>query len=237
MREADGLPAACFALAANAVLHDLKLWRRGDLDYSPYYGAFQANREKAQLQEPRVEKFVAHVRSIDDLEAAVAFLRERLEPRGFRVESSRSLVDFYLRLRTALAVVCLFIVVVPFLVCAATIFLAFNSMVNNRRQEIGILQALGLKSVSILAIYLLEAGMLGAAGGVVGLAGGLAVLGPVDALLGSQLGIDANEGLLDFGAGNAAFSLAVAVVVSLLGALVPAVKAARNDPICSLSAP
>lgn len=108
--------------------------------------------------------------------------------------------------------------------------IVFYASVTQRRREIGVLRALGFRRRSILATFLAEAVALSLAGGALGI--GLALLTP----------------LLDFNMVNFAtnqevafhfkpdltallLSLGLATIVGLLGGALPALRAARLQPV------
>ncbi len=98
-----------------------------------------------------------------------------------------------------------------------------------RVREIGIRRALGASRADILAQFLLEAAMLGAAGGVAGVALGL---GGIRWL--SGLG-DSRE-VAEISWTQCAEGIALAALVSAAFALMPAYRASRLDPVEALKA-
>lgn len=125
--------------------------------------------------------------------------------------SSRALIEIFVTIAVALGIASVLIV----------------SVVQKSR-EIGILRAVGTPARRVLAIFLVQGGVLGFAGSLVGSALGAAfakafegiVLGPDGA---PRFPVDVSLGLL-------LRSAALAVCVGLVAALIPAVRAARLDP-------
>ncbi len=119
----------------------------------------------------------------------------------------------------------------PVLILAAAVWLALSAFrdVRLRRGEYGILRAIGVRSGRVLAMFLSKAAVLGLAGGALGYAAGVLVgvyfgrgAGP-----GAQVLLTPAETLRpDW----AALALTVALAVSILGAWIPAMLAARTDP-------
>ncbi|WP_343161167.1 FtsX-like permease family protein [Halogeometricum sp. CBA1124] len=103
--------------------------------------------------------------------------------------------------------------------------------VNERREEIGVLRAVGVQRIDVLRTILVEAGLLGVAGGLAGV--GLAVVGTavlyvaIPEVTLSVVLAARNGGflLLAFGFG---------VAVSLLSGLYPAWRAASRPPVDAL---
>ncbi|MEW6367280.1 MAG: FtsX-like permease family protein [Acidobacteriota bacterium] len=118
------------------------------------------------------------------------------------------------------------------------IFNAFTVAVTRRRRDIGILRALGATPRQVQALFLMEAAILGVAGGVVGLAGGAAASGlslramsdPVQNIYGLTEGASTHvDGRL------VVLALTLGIVASLLGAWAPARNASRIDPVEALA--
>ena len=138
-----------------------------------------------------------------------------------------------------------FQVIGTFLAVAMSIgafFAAMNTMyasVGSRTREIGTLRVLGFRRRTILASFLIEGAILAALGGVLGCAASLA-LQSLSVFLGWQFGTMSfnsfSEVVFQFRItpGLAAEGLAFAVVVGVLGSLLPAIRAARLPVIAAL---
>ena len=112
--------------------------------------------------------------------------------------------------------------------------------VYERTREIGILAAIGMKSWRILALFLTEASLLAAGGIIVGL-----ILGELVCLYLAKFGIYIGDigatGLLvgeriyaQLSASDAVMLTFVALAVTLVGSLYPAITAARLEPVEAL---
>jgi ABC-type antimicrobial peptide transport system permease subunit len=110
------------------------------------------------------------------------------------------------------------LVAVGFGLAAVGIGNSLLSGVLERRQEIGVLKAVGWRTGAVMGLFLAEGALLGLAGGLAGTALGLGVY----LALYREFGV----GLL----GAAAAGLAVPVGVGMLAALYPARVAARVPP-------
>jgi putative ABC transport system permease protein len=96
--------------------------------------------------------------------------------------------------------------------------------VIERTKEIGILKSIGATSFQILAIFLVEAGMIGGVGGLIGLGIGLMVISVVPYL-----------GVIPYlSAEVAAGSVIFAVLVGMVAGLIPARNASKIPPIEAL---
>ena len=112
------------------------------------------------------------------------------------------------------------------ILCSAALigFLSFSN-VRERRSEIGILRAIGLRSKQIVYVFLSKALVMGLAGAVVGYIIGFAIgvfSGEIDLVGGAVSGL--------FNPVSAAVALLVAPFLAALASWVPALIAARQDP-------
>jgi putative ABC transport system permease protein len=98
--------------------------------------------------------------------------------------------------------------------------------VGQRTSEVGLIKALGASERQVLAIFLLEAVMLSAAGGVLGLTLGFGIAVAAQALA-PGLRLDAPPLYI-------ALALAVSVAVGVTAGVMPARRAARLDPVGAL---
>lgn len=116
---------------------------------------------------------------------------------------------------------------------AFLIYNAFAMTVVERTREFGMLRTVGMTRRQVLSMVLLEAlamGVLGSALGLLlGIFGARGLAGLVGSLIGAPLSTD-----LDVPAGAVILSLAVGLIVTLLGALMPSLQASRVSPIAAL---
>jgi len=160
-----------------------------------------------------VEDMVAQIAAVLP-QARVTALRQAVT---LRMETVGQLSRFALAVSTV-------VVVIGTLVVLTTMLGA----VAERRQEIGLLRALGFRQRHIMHIILAEAAIVSLAGGMLGSLAGMAgavVLAP--RLTSVTTAVSWNT-WLTFGAGGGA------VVIGLLGSLYPAINAARLDPMTAL---
>jgi len=104
---------------------------------------------------------------------------------------------------------------------ALALFALMAHDVQRRRREVGIRMAVGARSADILRLFLWRATRLVAAGVAVGLAGALAL---------TRLLAPALHGTRPDDPAALAGSAAVLTLVALLAVLIPARRAAHNDP-------
>jgi putative ABC transport system permease protein len=108
--------------------------------------------------------------------------------------------------------------------------------VTQRTREIGVLKSIGATSRAILAQFLLEAVAIVTTGGVLGVLAGWAVTALLGSLplLGPLFHSDSGNVQLGLSAFAIVTSTAMLEVVGIVAGLLPAIKAARLDPIEAL---
>jgi hypothetical protein len=117
--------------------------------------------------------------------------------------------------------------IVPLVIAGCTVWvglMAFSN-VRDRRGEIGVLRALGVRGGQVLAVFLGRALLVGLAGAALGYALGLGVAAAWDARQGGGVGLAALAGPWVL-----AGTLVLAPLFSAIASFVPAVVAAGQDP-------
>jgi putative ABC transport system permease protein len=171
-----------------------------------------------------------------DSAPSVDAVRSRVEALGFQAQTSgdqfRNFEDLLTKLRVALLGLALVALLLASLGIANTMYTA----VLERTREIGVLKALGARSRDVLLLFVAEAAVIGLAGGLVGagVAIGLARLGnsAVNRLTQSVTAAGLDVFRTDLTVVAAALLLAVAL--SMVSGLLPALRAAREDPARAL---
>ena len=163
---------------------------------------------------------------------SVETLRRRVEALGFQSQTFgdqfRNFEDLLGKLRVALLGLALVALLLSCLGIANTMYTA----VLERTKEIGVLKALGARSRDVLLLFIAEAAGIGFAGGLVGvlIAVGLGRLGnaAVDRLTQSVSATAFDVFRTDVPVLLVAVMLAV--LLSTISGLLPALRAARHDP-------
>ena len=167
---------------------------------------------------------------------AVEGLRKRVESLGFQAQTFgdqfRTFEDVLGKMRVALLGLALVALMLACLGIANTMYTA----VLERTKEIGVLKALGARARDVLLIFVAEAAVIGLAGGLVGIlvAVGLGRLGNtfVDRVTQSVTSSNFDVFRTDFGV--VVVGLVLAVLLSTVSGLLPALRAARQDPVRAL---
>jgi macrolide transport system ATP-binding/permease protein len=171
-----------------------------------------------------------------DSGSAVNALRDRVIALGFQAQTFgdqfRGFEDLLGRLRVAL----LGLAIVALLLACLGIANTMYTAVLERTKEIGVLKALGARSRDVLLFFVAEAAVIGIAGGIIGtiVAVGLARLGntAVDRLTTGVAAAGLDVFRTEWWVVVAA--LALAVLLSTVSGLLPAVRAALQDPVKAL---
>jgi putative ABC transport system permease protein len=180
-----------------------------------------------------ISEIFVRVRNIEDAEQIAAEIEKRIDDNhklddftsamtmGSAIEQLESVFGI-------LQVVLIAISSISLLVAAMGIMNTMLMSVMERTHEIGVMKAIGAKNRNILSLFLLEAGVVSALGGVCGCIFG--ALGARAISFGIQRAFDVKivaivkpEVLLG--------GIAVAVVVGVVSGLYPARKAARMSPV------
>ena len=174
----------------------------------------------------------ASITLLADSGLAVDSLRRRVEALGFQSQTFgdqfRNFEDLLGKLRVAL----LGLAIVALLLACLGIANTMYTAVLERTKEIGVLKALGARSRDVLLLFLAEAAGIGLAGGLVGalVAVGLGRLGnaAVDSL--TQSVTSANFSVFRTDVPVVLVAIVLAALLSTVSGLLPALRAARQDP-------
>jgi ABC-type antimicrobial peptide transport system permease subunit len=164
-------------------------------------------------------------------------VRDEIQARGYSaVTSDDQLRDVAQRLRYAdLALTGL--AVLALLIAALLIVNTMLTSVLERTREIGVLKAVGARARDVTLIFVTEAALIGATAGVIGVVvSALLSRGAnsmVDTLARAQ-GAHLDLRLFQLGPLIVVVAVVFAVVLSMLSGLLPALRAARLDPIQAL---
>lgn len=182
----------------------------------------------------RIDVVPAPGAALPDVEAR---LRAALGP-GFEIERPSAQADGMERLVESYQATMNFFSSLALLVGAFLVGNAMNVSVVERRREIGTLRALGAERWQIAGLFLIEALLLGAIGGLAG-----AWLGRLLAMLmreasmaslSTQLLAPVDVTRLQFEAGDVVRALIIGVVVSAVAAVWPAYRTTRVQPVEAL---
>jgi putative ABC transport system permease protein len=101
--------------------------------------------------------------------------------------------------------------------------------IAERTREIGIKRAIGGSRSRIVRELVIEAGLIGFIGGAIGL-----ILGAIVVTLVNEAGRSSGTVLFELTAGTAITAVAFSTILGALAGFVPALHAARLDPVTAL---
>ena len=116
---------------------------------------------------------------------------------------------------------------------AYLIFNTFSMTVVERTREIGMLRAIGTTRGQNVRLILSEAIMLGLGGSLVGLVLGLFLAVPMSRILGASFGLA--EWMFSVSPGSLVFGFVAGMAVTVVSALIPAIRAGRISPVEALT--
>lgn len=158
----------------------------------------------------------------------VARVRAEITDVGYSTSAPENLIATVQRYVRVVEIVLGGIGVIALAIAALGIANALLAAVRERRREIGVLKAVGARDRDVLRAFLIEAGVMGALGGLIGSVLGLAVARVVAAVVDGYLTSQGLAGVrvgMPYHLGLAA--VAGSVVLALLAGALPARRAAR----------
>ncbi len=185
--------------------------------------------QKLEVKPGEVSALMVNVNS--DASRADVAKRIELEVPGVAVVTSKELMSSSVARQLESLTPGLILIGIGFWVIAVLLIGAlFSMVVNERRRELGLLQAVGATRKFIFRLVMLEAIQLTAIGGIAGLAIGAVVILALKGVVASSMGI----AYLWPGAGFIILFtvgyLAMAVATGIVAALYPAIVASRLEP-------
>ena len=123
--------------------------------------------------------------------------------------------------------------IVALLVGSFIIFNTFSIIVAQRGRELALLRAIGAGQRQVVGSVLFEAVLVGITASTVGFVAGIALAAGLKALL-AGLGIDIPAGAIVIPASAIIWSYVMGMLVTIVAALAPALKASRIPPIAAM---
>ena len=202
----------------------------------------------AQVTLPVAQRLTHKVGRFDQISVAArkgvaaSALKNRIAremPPGVRVETAQENADRGSEeIRENLTFLRIFLLVFAFIAILVGSFLIFNTFsitVAQRISEFGLLRTLGASRRQILVDVVAEALAVGLIGAVLGIGGGFLIAMLLNALL-EAFEVDLPTTSLVMESRTVVVSLLVGVVVTVLAALVPAIRSTRVPPLAALRA-
>ena len=122
---------------------------------------------------------------------------------------------------------------IALVVSVFSIYNTFSIIVAQRTREMALLRAVGASRRQVLTSVLGEAFVIGLVASLVGLAGGVVMVGVLKSML-TAFGVDLPAGGVVLRSDTIVTALLVGVLVTLVSAVAPAIKASRVAPLAAL---
>ena len=123
-------------------------------------------------------------------------------------------------------------VAVSLIVSCIMIGIITHISVLERTKEIGILRAIGASKANISQVFNAETLIIGLCSGVIGVIVSMILTVPINNIIHTLAENDAVNAYLPIGA--AGILIIISVVITVIGGLLPAYKAAKKDPVIAL---
>jgi putative ABC transport system permease protein len=216
------------------------IFNTGNANTNDKYLVFPLGLAQLLLDTERAERFVVLLEDERNTEAKRDELLSKLATAGFSVEIKtwKELSSFYTQVRNLFDMIFAFIACIVFVIAAMSIANTISMTVIERTREVGTLRALGMRTLGIVRLFSFEAAWLALFG--IGL--GLAVTVLVATLV--------NRADISYVPPNSSYSVALLVdldwnriagvagivlMLALLAALLPSLKAARRGIVDALA--
>ncbi len=190
--------------------------------------------KKLSTEEITPFRIIVNVLPGEDVEEVKQRIADRLEKKhgkkDFQVMAMQQIADIAGSVIGLISLVLIGIAAISLLVGGIGIMNTMLMSVMERTREVGVMKAIGATTNRIIAIFVVEAGMIGLAGGIIGLlvgAGIAAVVSLVADAAGLPLATAVTPTLV---IGALAFSMAIGMIAGVY----PAKRAASIDPVEAL---
>jgi putative ABC transport system permease protein len=149
----------------------------------------------------------------------------------FTVTTSLQLVQGFNNILNIVQIVLIGIAAISLFVGGIGIMNTMYTSVLQRRKEIGIMKSIGAKNRDILAIFLLESGLLGIIGGIIGVTLGLMLSKAVE-IAAASMGVDLLKAYVSLPLIVSA--LIFSFLIGAVSGMMPALQASKLQPVDAL---
>ena len=183
---------------------------------------------------------LATVSNVDLIDETVDRIRRALRnhrdtPLGredFQVQTSQQTLEGIQTILTAITIVIVGIAAISLLVGGIGIMNTMYTSVLERTKEIGIMKAIGARNSNIFALFFIESGLLGMAGGIIGIMLGVSLAKLVELL--GQVALGTNLLQASFSPTLIIGSLLFSFIIGTIAGTLPARGASKLKPVDAL---
>ena len=184
------------------------------------------------VQSPMVAIEVDKTENIKDVKKKLENAKVVGSENKFAVMTVGSVLDTINTITSLASKILAMIAGISLLVSALMIVVTTYMSVSERTKEIGVMRALGARAKDIRKLFTNESLMLGVFGAILGLILAFLVQYATNAGLWSLI----KYNIVQISLGNVIFAILISIVIALLAAFLPSRRAAKLDPIETLSA-
>ena len=195
------------------------------------------NAQSVGLNETAKEAYSSAIVRFDDAasDAQVAELRSDLTNLGFTTTTTEEQIGAFKAVIDGIILVLNAFGVIALLAASFGIVNTLLMSVQERTREIGLMKAMGMSAGRVFSLFSLEAIFIGFLGSAIGAAVAIGVGGVANSILAGTLLADLpGLTLVAFAPSSIAVIIVVVMGIAFLAGTIPALRAARQDPIESL---
>lgn len=123
-------------------------------------------------------------------------------------------------------------VAISLIVSCIMIGIITHISVMERTKEIGILRALGASKRNVSQVFNAETFIIGCCAGLIGIGVSLLAIIPINSIIEKLSGLTELEAQLPWA--SSLILIAISILITIIGGLLPAKKAAKKDPVIAL---
>lgn len=195
------------------------------------------NRQSVGLSTADKESYASAVVTVDaaSTDAEITTVKDELADLGYDAETVEDQIGAFTTVIDSVVLILNGFAVIALIAAGLGIVNTLLMSVKERTREIGLMKAMGLGSGRIFSLFSLEAAFIGLLGSAVGVGLAVAVGSIVNTVLaGGALADLPGLTLLAFDPGSLVGIFALIMAIALAAGAIPALRAARQDPIESL---
>ncbi len=145
-----------------------------------------------------------------------------------------SLINDVSEMIQLVSVILIIFAVISLVASSAMTALMISNTVIERRKEIGLLRSFGTKKSDVILLFELESLVIGFLGGILGSITTVILSIPINKLLDSYLSYYHINKICSFTFPHALIVIALSLVIGIVSAMIPSLKASRVNPVKSL---
>jgi len=192
--------------------------------------------QQALQQQDHLTHVLVKLKSPDMMEKTVQALRGCDAGMQMNIVPLAHLFETIRRVSAAAQYLLGAIAAIAFLIGGTALANTMLMAVLERTREIGVLRAIGASQFQVFRLFLAECVLIGFVGALLGLAGSWAISGTIEAWLRGKIAYAPDLSLIGFDVVAVLAAASFAVAVACLAGILPAIRAARLQPVVAFQA-